>query len=226
LTGGAGENWDKAAAMGHAIDPSNALYPSTGEMFDIGAGEEVSNATVDLDIGGGGEDSMGTTTDILLDQGGSDSSMDKTMMMTRGDPAPAADEPAPPLPEFNLDLPPASAEEAPKAADTNMMDFNLDLPKLDDTPAAPAAPAAPPADGGLDFKVDLAGIDLNLDDKPATGGGEKDAHWNDVQQKFDLARAYQDMGDKDGAKEILQEVVREGDDTQKSEAQKLLDSIK
>ena len=80
-------------------------------------------------------------------------------------------------------------------------------------------------DGGLDFKVDLAGIDLNLDNTPAAGG-DKDAHWNDVQQKFDLARAYQDMGDKDGAKEILQEVVREGDTTQKSEAQKLLDSIK
>ena len=244
LTGGTGENWDKAAAMGHAIDPSNALYPSSGEIFDIGAGDGgVSDATVDLDISG--EDSLGTTTDILLeDQSATDSSLDKTMMMTRSDlpavaesaPAAAAAEPEA-LPEFNLDLPPVNAEPeapvvaaAPAAEATNLMDFNLDLPSLD-TPAAPAAAApaaAPAADGGLDFKVDLDGINLNLDEKPAAsaGGGDKDAHWNDVQQKFDLARAYQDMGDKDGAKEILNEVMREGDATQKAEAQKLLDSIK
>ena len=232
LTGGAGENWDKAAAMGYAIDPSNALYPSTGEIFDIGAGGGMSDATVDLDISG--EDSLGTTTDILLDQGAADTSLDKTMMMTRNDLTPAAVEPArEALPEFNLDLPAASAAPAtPEPAASNMMDFNLDLPSLDAAPAAPAvAPAAAPAGhGALDFKVDLDGISLNLDDKPASattaGGGEKDAQWNDVQQKFDLARAYQDMGDKEGAKEILNEVVREGDATQKAEAQKLLGSIK
>ncbi|MEQ1774258.1 MAG: FimV/HubP family polar landmark protein [Burkholderiales bacterium] len=227
LTGGVGENWDKAAAMGHAIDPSNALYPSTGEMFDIGAGGDVSDATVDLNISN--EDNMGTTTDILLDQGGTDSSMDKTMMMTRSDVTPAAPTPAaePVVPEFNLELPPVTAEEEPQTVNPNVMDFNLDLPALDAAPVVPVAEAAKPADdGGLDFKVDMSGINLNLDDKPATGGGEKDAHWNDVQQKFDLARAYQDMGDKDGAKEILREVVREGDATQKSEAQALLDSIK
>jgi len=228
LTGGAGENWDKAAAMGHAIDPANPLYPSTGDVFDIGAGGEVSDATVDLNIGG--EDNMGTTTDILLDQGGTDASMDKTMMMSRSN-AVAAEQPAPAaepaLPEFNIDVPPAATVEEPKAADSNMMDFNIELPKVDAPAEAPATAAAKPAeDGGLDFKVDLAGINLNLDDTPAAGGGEKDAHWNDVQQKFDLARAYQDMGDKDGAKEILREVVREGDAAQKSEAQKLLDSIK
>lgn len=231
LTGGAGANWDKAASMGHAIDPANALYPSTGEVFDIGAGADVSDATVDLDISG--DDSMGTTTDILLDQGGSDASMDKTMMMVRNDVAPTLDVPAasaaePALPDFNLDLPTASAAPEPApAVNTNMMDFNLDLPSLD-VPAAPAVVAAKPDDGNaMDFKVDLAGINLNLDDKPAAaGGGEKDAQWNDVQQKFDLARAYQDMGDKDGAKEILNEVLREGDATQKAEAKKLLDSIK
>jgi pilus assembly protein FimV len=207
LTGGAGESWNKAVAMGHAIDPSNALYPSTGEIIDIGTADGVSTATVDLDIGA--EDSSGTTTDILLDKG-SDAS--------------AA---APESPKFDLDVPPASVENAPPAVDTAALDFNLDLPKLDDAPAAPATPAAKPADdGGLDFKVDFSGIDLNLDDKPAVGGGDKDAHWNDVQQKFDLARAYQEMGDKAGAKDILLEVVREGDAGQKSEAQKLLDSIK
>lgn len=225
LTGGSGENWDKASAMGHAIDPSNPMYPSAGDVFDIGAGE-VSDATVDLSLSG--EDSMNTTTDILLDQGGTDSSMDKTMMISRGNQAadaPAAPSSDPEAPNFNLEVPPASAAPEAPAVNTNVMDFNLELPSIDVPKDAPAAEAAPKADdAGLDFKVDLSGIDLNLDDKSAAGG--KDAHWDDVQQKFDLARAYQEMGDKDGAKEILREVLREGDASQKTEAQKLLDSIK
>jgi len=43
--------------------------------------------------------------------------------------------------------------------------------------------------------------------------------------KLDLARAYIDMGDKDGAKDILQEVIDEGKESQKEEARKLLQGI-
>jgi len=43
--------------------------------------------------------------------------------------------------------------------------------------------------------------------------------------KLDLARAYIDMGDKDGAKDILQEVIEEGKEAQKEEARKLLQGI-
>jgi pilus assembly protein FimV len=43
--------------------------------------------------------------------------------------------------------------------------------------------------------------------------------------KLDLARAYIDMGDKDGARDILEEVMEEGQEAQKSEAQELLDSL-
>ena len=43
--------------------------------------------------------------------------------------------------------------------------------------------------------------------------------------KLELAYAYQKMGDADGAKEILQEVIREGSDEQIAEATKLLGTI-
>lgn len=43
--------------------------------------------------------------------------------------------------------------------------------------------------------------------------------------KLDLARAYIDMGDTDGAKDILDEIMEEGDDTQKREAETLLAKI-
>ena len=49
-----------------------------------------------------------------------------------------------------------------------------------------------------------------------------DGQWHDAATKLDLAKAYQEMGDVEGAREILQEVLHEGDDQQKSEAQSLL----
>ncbi|HEV7821749.1 MAG TPA: FimV/HubP family polar landmark protein, partial [Burkholderiales bacterium] len=108
--------------------------------------------------------------------------------------------------------------------------FKLDLGA--DTAVLPiddgaGAPAAIP-----DIKLD--DISLTLDDAPKTAdaaaaapaaGGAKDDHWYDVQTKFDLAKAYQEMGDKDGAREILQEVIKEGDTAQQAEAKQLLDSL-
>jgi pilus assembly protein FimV len=48
---------------------------------------------------------------------------------------------------------------------------------------------------------------------------------NGMSTKLDLARAYIDMGDDDGARQILDEVVAEGNEDAKSEAQALLDRI-
>ena len=42
---------------------------------------------------------------------------------------------------------------------------------------------------------------------------------------MELAYAYQKMGDIEGAKEILQEVVREGTEDQAKEAEKLLSTL-
>ena len=101
--------------------------------------------------------------------------------------------------------------------------FKLDLGAEPTAGAGPASPAAP------DIKLD--DISLSLDDVPTAdaaapaAGGTKDDHWYDVQTKFDLAKAYQEMGDKDGAREILQEVMKEGDAAQQAEAKQLLDSL-
>jgi pilus assembly protein FimV len=47
----------------------------------------------------------------------------------------------------------------------------------------------------------------------------------EVGTKLDLARAYVDMGDPAGARSILEEVLDEGDSSQRQQAQKLLDSL-
>lgn len=75
------------------------------------------------------------------------------------------------------------------------------------TAAAPAPAAAATADLGMDDEFDfLADTDENA-------------------TKLDLARAYIDMGDMEGARDILQEVLTEGSSTQKDEAKGLLAQV-
>ncbi|MCR4298238.1 MAG: LysM peptidoglycan-binding domain-containing protein, partial [Gallionella sp.] len=148
---------------------------------------------------------------------------------------------------------PAAAGQAEKTASSDMDDLIFDITSTHlPTPAAqpelakPSEPAQ--ADGGMEFTLDfpiedvaekpapatqptdagLAGISLNLDDiaEPNESAPEaKDEHWHEVATKLDLARAYQEMGDATGAREILEEVLREGDEGQREAAQSLLNQL-
>lgn len=78
----------------------------------------------------------------------------------------------------------------------------------------------------------LAGIDLNLEDSIQAQEkdenpdlNEKSEQWQEVETKLDLAKAYQEMDDKEGAKEMLEEVIRDGDEKQKKAAKKMLKSL-
>lgn len=73
-------------------------------------------------------------------------------------------------------------------------------------------------------------LDLSADfAEPADDSNDEDlviaAEANGMSTKLDLARAYLDMGDEDGARQILEEVVAEGSEEQKSEAGELLERI-
>lgn len=223
LTNGQGDNWLKAAAMGYALDPENPLYA---------AGKDVPVAAdLDFDLGTAG--TGGTTTDILLDAAAAQQAsgqptevMDPGAMQAMAN---AADQAAAPVNDFGLDVPAAGSMtqtdidlDVQKPADGNSIDFNIELPKVDEPTTAPAKAES------LDFKLDLPEISLDLDDKSPAGaaaGGGKDAHWYDVQTKFDLAKAYQEMGEKGDAKAILREVIQEGDAQQQAEAQEFLNKL-
>jgi pilus assembly protein FimV len=231
LTGGSGDNWIKAAAMGYALDPSNPLY-AAGKGAVV-ATADTAVADVDLDLGLG---EAGTSTDITLDAGTAAAGTDGAILDLGDEKTEAPPKPGG-MPDFALEVPAAGSAEAnvapapaaPAQDAGGMLDFQIELPKATEEPATTATPpaaAASSADAGLDFKLD--GLNLSLDDEPKTAAaasGEKDGHWYDVQTKFDLAKAYQEMGDKDGAKEILQEVIKEGDAEQKAQAKTLLDSL-
>jgi pilus assembly protein FimV len=93
-------------------------------------------------------------------------------------------------------------------------------------PEGESAEAGPSDIGGED--LDLGGMDFGGegdDDDMLDLGDDDGDDVSEVDTKIDLARAYIDMGDSDGAKSILEEVIEDGNDEQKKEARSLLDSI-
>jgi pilus assembly protein FimV len=64
-------------------------------------------------------------------------------------------------------------------------------------------------------------IDSELTDD--TFGGDSDM--DEVSTKLDLAKAYMEMGDYDGASSTLEEVLAEGDESQRRQAEEMLDQI-
>jgi pilus assembly protein FimV len=91
---------------------------------------------------------------------------------------------------------------------------------------------------GSDLSIGIDdSTDVTLDGgSGTTTGGSADAEspslldphtmtMTEVGTKLDLARAYVDMGDPDGARSILEEVLEEGDDGQQKEAQGIIDAL-
>jgi pilus assembly protein FimV len=86
-----------------------------------------------------------------------------------------------------------------------------------------------PGDAGaeVDFEVGdaFADSDATTSVVPTSTAVADGATMTEVGTKLDLARAYIDMGDPDGARSILNEVLEEATDDQRQEAQKLLDDL-
>jgi pilus assembly protein FimV len=124
------------------------------------------------------------------------------------------------------------ARAAPDPVDTTF-DFDLDLDRDRETraPLAPGAPVEPTF--GFD---NLPPIDFNNEALraaeeaaavPPLHVDEDEFPGEDgVGTKLDLAKAYLDMGDPEGARSMLEEVLAEGNDVQKGEARRLMAEIR
>ncbi len=116
--------------------------------------------------------------------------------------------------ELNLDDDQTLSFDAPEAADADVSDAQPQEETVSIEPTvAPAAPVdETPAPSSADVLADEDDFDfLGETDENAT--------------KLDLAKAYIDMGDNEGAKDILNEVISEGNDQQQSEARELLSQV-
>ena len=115
-----------------------------------------------------------------------------------------------------------SGENAP----TDTLDVDLDdASSLDEVSfeAEPEVPVNAPEPVAEAPAADVAGSDDDMlsdeDDFDFLGETDENA------TKLDLAKAYIDMGDSEGAKDILNEVIAEGNDQQQAEARELMSQV-
>lgn len=202
LTNGSGPEWDKAAALGKSIDPSNGLYAgaagaAAGAYVAQAAAEAPPAPALDFDVGSATQPV--SLPDLALD--------------------------VPKTEDTGIDF---DVSSAPAKADTGL-DFNLD-----DKPAPPAPDltldlnldAGSPHKAEAGAAPDLSTISLDLGaPEPSAPPAGSDPKWQEIATKLDLAKAYEEMGDKDGARELLGEVIKDGDSAQKGQAQQLLEKL-
>lgn len=241
-TGGAGVYWEKAVGMGALLDPENALYklaplvaepfaqitepatmvevelpqpPTTPVMvdFELDTDTPVAEAVVEVP-----ETNM---LDFDLDLGAADAPVAAQPMVPMD-----ADAASAPL-DLLLTGDAAQTATLPGGADANNIDFDFDF-DLD------LLPDVTPAKSAAALDTDRVDLDLNALDTPAAvspapifdvTGGAGGAENPEVATKLELAAAYEEMGDREGARELYQEALVEGGAGQKEAARSKLASL-
>ena len=201
------------------LSDTGAIEESTDEedgfSLDIDASElgiEINNQDEGLDLTDDDEVSLDLTEiDIGLEEVTDDSRLDVDKTAVAGDAA-----------DVDIDFGIDNADTVSQVAvaddaiaidlteEAELMDIDLSEGANDEIKVADAAIeiAAVASDDFIDDEEDF---DLSsLDDV------------DEISTKLDLARAYLDMGDHEGTKGILEEVLADGDDEQKTEASELM----
>jgi pilus assembly protein FimV len=102
-------------------------------------------------------------------------------------------------------------------------DFNFDIPTME-----PESSNVVGENLGEASTYDLSEISLDLNDTAATASAEPSLSASgasepiEVETKLELVTAYIEMDDKEGAKELLAEVMKEGGSGQRKRAEELL----
>ncbi len=240
MASGQNEEWPKAVTLGLSIDPTNPLY---GGASGVGAATVAAAAGAafvasrdDLDfpeLAIGSFDSQGKAQAA------------RGQVDTIDMPAAAADNSSEiGALDFDLNLDMRVDRAAGKAgaqiddlsasspADlSTSLEDRFELPSLDlDLPALESLTQTASQQGGNASALDLSPISLDLEtatvdaeEGEASAGGA--GRWQEMATKLDLASAYEEIGDKEGARELLQEVIKGGDSGQQQKARAMLSKI-
>lgn len=251
-SGKSDKDWESVVIMGRQLAPEEPLFSTTGTAsasgvdiaLESGAAAGTHAAATDFDPLAGAFDKLGGPGSVPPPApAAAGEGLDFALPDIEPTPA-AAQPPAAKLaaakPESGLDfelsgldIEPAGAaakagnkplkEEPTVTADfgtDSQVEFDKALRELADfvnTNVPPQEEPSRPATG------------LSLDAEPPAGAGpasrDEASGVDAVATKLDLARAYIDMGDSEGAKNILEEVLQEGDARQKQQAQELMKQL-
>jgi len=149
-----------------------------------------------------------------------------------------------PRADFRTDVDATATMKAPSALDFDLSEIEEAAPSVDQTMRQPAPDIADAESFASDVFGDSGktpALDLDVGDALTAGDNSptneqpitemelselEPVTMSEVGTKLDLARAYMDMGDPDGARSILEEVLQEGNPAQKQEANRLLEAIR
>lgn len=231
-----GKAWAKVVAMGKDLCPDASLFkaadmvddvdlddlmPKAPEMdFDLENDSTESDAAVpDLDFSLDEEDSplelpeTDTTDDTaVLDL--EDINLEDAEDSTEA--AASLEESAEDILEFDLSDTDALEDTQEDEADEEEFSLDIDASELDLSETSESAEAEQSDEEEIDLTADLTEAADELGDLDDV---------DEVATKLDLARAYLDMGDSEGTRSILDEVIAEGNDAQKKAAEELLNQL-
>ncbi len=231
LEGKGGKIWEKVEEMGRKMNPNNPMFrggapvkavsePPTAvfspaapkaSAATASAAAAAISAALDETLGGAKQaaaPSPSPTPPPALGLRDTGLSLDLGV--------PAVAEPAPPSDiSFDFDLAPPSHAEAGEL----MLEESGDLKPSGSRDAGLMVEEHGAGDGFISFDTEAPGA-AAASAAQAAPAGDKD--WDETATKLDLAKAYIDMGDNEGARSILDEVITEGSDQQKQQARDLV----
>jgi pilus assembly protein FimV len=231
LTRGEGEDWSKAQELGLSIDPSNPLYQPGGLPEDVRASGEVVdalNAATMPYTAPVAPPTFQPAADATLDGGALD--LDLELELPGGKLAPPSPvETTTPfgtsagLSDATLDLalPSGETKTIPQGriAQSNApsLDFDLETP-VGNEPKTVALPKTKSPEPALDFgEFSIGGQPL----EPPTLADSSDP----LSRKLELAEEFRQIGDLEGARDLLEEVVSKADGALQAKAQGMLDKL-
>lgn len=231
---GQGTLWDKIAKLGRGIDPANALYGGVAVAAEAEADNAFVASAMDIDLDNELMGSMPAAAAVPETVAAADAVDDDPLRaaLLGDDPFGADAAPKALAPELDIesllaDAEQVKAEPAPAEPvveeDKHMLDFDFQL----EEPAGAVSPletlaATEPDANSIDFDFSLDSLGAET---PAVSTAGLSVSDDPLSTKLDLARVYLDMGDKDGAREVLEELVAEADGSLKQEAANLLSSL-
>ena len=237
LTGGHGEDWAKAQEMGLGIDPENPLYQPGGQPS---SSTPLSVESPNDSLGASTIPHSVMPTPMHLDNPETapmepagelvDLDLDISAPAPLSEPEFPSDKSSLQFDAFadmpSLDLPSEPPVAAPAVVEEeHSLDFDLPL----DPPAAPAPAPVASSTGAFD----LGDLNLDLDAAPAPAPAAEGLALDDdlsepsdpMERKFELAEEFRQIGDVDGARELLQEVVANATGALQVKAKSMLDNL-
>jgi pilus assembly protein FimV len=231
LTRGTGEDWAKAQELGAEIDPENPLFrPGGTPVVVTGHGGEIIEplgaSTMPQSVLPSPSQYGAAVSGLpTMDSGGDlDLDLGEPGATTAPSPLEATQSFAPPTARrpaddsMSLDFPtskstplrsapPSAKLPEPEPFDLSGISLDLDLPATDDEKTVPRL-AKSNANAKFDDS-DLPSLDDDGNDDP-------------LARKIELAEEFRQIGDKDGARDLLNEVVAKATGAVKSKAQSML----